>query len=56
MNETEISGIFHELFLVIAYLTGVILAILTGRKNNIHPSVSLLLILICTILFLLLIR
>ncbi|MBS0001420.1 MAG: hypothetical protein KFF73_20710 [Cyclobacteriaceae bacterium] len=49
MNNIEISGIFHDIFLIIAYLTGVTSAILTGKKNNIHPSVTLILILMCTL-------
>jgi len=53
MNEIEISGIFHEIVLVIAYLSGVIVSIITGRKNHIHPSVTFLMILICTLSFLL---
>jgi hypothetical protein len=51
MNFMEISGIFHLIALLLSYLFGVTSAILTGKKNNIHPSVTLLLILICTLCY-----
>ncbi len=52
MIEIEISSIFHEVFLIISYVTGVISAIIVGRKNNIQPIITTLIILISTIFYL----
>jgi hypothetical protein len=53
MIEVEISSIFHELLLIISYLAGAVFSIHIGRKNNIHPVVTALLVLIATIFYLL---
>ncbi len=53
MNEFEISSIFHEIVLMLAYISGIFVSIRISRKNNVHPSLTFLLILICTLFFLL---
>lgn len=52
MNEIEISSIFHEVFLIFSYFAGLISSIIVGRKNNVHPSVTTLMLLICTFSYL----
>ena len=52
MIEIEISSIFHELFLILAYVAGVISAVMVGRKNNIQPVVTTLILLVSTISYL----
>jgi hypothetical protein len=52
MIEIEISSIFHEIFLIISYVAGLISAVIVGRKNNIQPVATTLILLISTITYL----
>ena len=49
MDNFEISGIFHVIILFVSYLFGITSTILIGKKNSIHPSVTFMLILVCTL-------